>query len=234
MRNKFNNKKVREFPVGEIFHVYNRGTDGRVITQDVYDSQRFVQSLELFNTKEPIGSIYQQSFTGPKVKFKTSQLGGPTPKLVRILAYCLNPNHYHLLIEVIEEKGLSMFMHKLGTGFTGYFNKKYKRSGALFQGKFKARHITTDADFMKMSAYVNLNDKIHQLGGPTAKLVRSSFKEYSVGEKGICDTSFILGMFNNRKQYVRFAEKTVTEIVKYRKTEEYKEFKKEFHATYFD
>ena len=127
-----------------------------------------------------------------------------------------------------------MFIQKLSAGFTRYFNERYDRSGVLFQGKFKARHITHEDDLLKMSAYVNLNNKVHQLSTRSTKLVRSSFKEYEHGVKGLCDTSLILKSFSSGKKYATFAQATVNDIIKYRKTDEYKEFKKEFYASYFE
>ncbi len=48
----------------------------------------------------------------------------PFSALVEIVAYCLNPNHYHLIVKQISEKGIERFMQKIGTGYTNYFNKR--------------------------------------------------------------------------------------------------------------
>jgi len=83
------------------------------------------------------------------------------PKLVKIISYCLNPNHYHLLLEQKQEKGITSFMHKLGTSYTKYFNAKNNRSGSLFQGSYKSVPIKTDAQLFYISAYINGNPEIH-------------------------------------------------------------------------
>ena len=146
--------------------MYNRGVDKRIIFTDEYDIRRFFQSVVEFNTPQPIGSLYESSFR---------RLGGETPKfegkLVNIIAYCLNPNHFHMLLEQAMDGGISEFMKRLGGGFTNYFNNKYKRSGSLFQGVFKDVHIDTNEYLLHVSAYVNLNDHVHKLGGETPKLV---------------------------------------------------------------
>ena len=67
------------------------------------------------------------------------------------------PNHYHLVIEQLSENGISKFLQKVMTGYTMYFNKKYKRSGALFQGKTKSIYIDSDAYYRQLRAYIDLN-----------------------------------------------------------------------------
>ncbi|MCR4333562.1 MAG: transposase [Patescibacteria group bacterium] len=198
------------FANDEFFHVYNRGVDKRIIFTDEHDIQRFFQSMVEFNTIDPIGSIYENSFR---------QLGGRTPKLteklVNIITYCLNPNHFHLILEQLVDGGISEFMKRVGGGFTGYFNNKYERSGALFQGKFKSVHIDSNEYLLHVSAYVNLNDRVHQLGGPTPKLVKSwsSWEEYMDPKiKGICKKEIILGQFEAINEYKKFALSSLKSI----------------------
>ncbi|MDP2650026.1 MAG: transposase, partial [bacterium] len=211
-----------------------RGTDGRDITLDKYDSDRFIQSLIVFNTQEPIGSIYQASFKKPSLSNPITKSEHP---LVDIVSFCLNPNHYHLLLSPLVEGGVSKFMQKLGIGFTRYFNEKHGRNGVLFQGKFKARHIESDHDLIRMSAYINLNYKVHSLSNPITKLVRSSWGEYTRGESGICSKNIVLGQFNNSRSYQKEAQKVVRDIVKERakvdKSNDSK-VKKKFYDCYFD
>ena len=76
--------------------------------------------------------------------------------LVRIMADCLKPNHFHLLLEEIQENGISRFMQKLGIGYTKYFNKKYERVGPLFQGSFKAVEVKKDAQLAYLLVYINV------------------------------------------------------------------------------
>lgn len=204
------------FVEGEYYHVYNRGVDKRNIFSDEFDVQRFFQSMEEFNAIDPIGSIYQNSFTKDT---SSNQLGSSTPKLklVNFVSYCLNQNHYHFILEQVSDKGIEKFMHRLGTGYTNYFNKKNKRTGALFQGKFKAVHIGSNEQLLHVSAYVNLNDKVHQLGSRTPKLMhsRSSWGEYVADHKNnFCSKDIILEQFKNIKEYQKFAESSLNDILK--------------------
>ncbi len=90
-------------------------------------------------------------------------------KLVDFIAYCINPNHYHFILRQLVDGGLSRFMQKFGGGYTQYYNKKNQRSGVLFQGTFKSIHINSNEYLLYLSAYVNLNNKVHQLSNQVAK-----------------------------------------------------------------
>ena len=109
-----------QFENGEYYHIYSRGVDKRDIFLDSADFNRFFQSMEEFNTPNSIGSIYENSF-------KKKQLGPSGSKLkestIEFIAYCLNPNHYHLLVKQLQDGGISNFMNRLGAVYTKYFNR---------------------------------------------------------------------------------------------------------------
>ncbi|MFZ1020025.1 MAG: transposase [Minisyncoccia bacterium] len=187
---------------GEYYHIYNRGVDKRNIFSDKSDLQRFLQSMEEFNTKDPIGSLYENSFV------KEKELGGSSSKLVQFIAYCLNPNHYHFILTPLVEKGIEKFMQRLGTGYTLYFNEKEKRSGSLFQGKFKSKHINSNAYLLQASSYVNLNN--YDKNGIIKKSLNSSSWIEYIGQTNInfCKKSIVLGQFESKKEYEKFALET--------------------------
>ena len=198
------------FVVGEYYHVCNRGAEKCNITKDPFDSNRFVESLIVFNDTEPIGSIYEQSFIKSKPKEQKN-------RLVDIVAYCLNPNHFHLILKQLAENGISIFVGRLSGGYAYYINNKYKRTGSLFQGKFKARHLIDNDDFLHASAYVNLNNNVHQLGGLASKLVRSSWEEYEDNKNvSICQKDIILDQFETRKEYELFALNSLPLMLEYK------------------
>ncbi len=190
-----------QFAEGEHYHIFNRGVDKRLIFLDQGDAERFMKSLTLFNTVEPIGSIYEQQFRNTK----------PGKPLVRFVAYNMLGNHFHLILEQVSEKGISKYLNRLQAGYTYYFNNKYKRSGALFQGTFKAQHIDSNEYLLYVSAYVNLN---HCLGGSGSKLVLgNSLLEYVKGGKGMCDGKLlVLKQFTSAKEYEKFAQSVLEEI----------------------
>ncbi len=201
-----------EFSVGEYYHIYNRGVDKRDIFADKNDLNRFFLSLKLLNTPRPIGSIYQQSF----IKNPTPNIKKKQPQLVKFVCYALNPNHFHLLIKPLVNKGVEKFMHRLGTGFTLYFNNQHERSGVLFEGKFKAKHINTNEYLLHLSSYINFNNQIHPLRGRASKLSKTSWDEYQNSVKDdfcLCDKKVILEQFGKPKDYENFAREAL-EIIR--------------------
>lgn len=175
--------------------------------------------MQEFNSVEPIGSIYENSFLKEK-----PQLGSSTSKLVNFVAYCLNPNHFHFILEQVSEKGIEKFMQRLGTGYSKYFNNKHKRSGALFQGRFKSIHVDSNEYLLHLSAYVNLNDQ--QLGSSTSKLHMSSWNEYTgKGREEIClcKKNIILGQFKSVTEYEKFALSSLEDIKRRKDQEKYQE-----------
>ena len=77
--------------------------------------------------------------------------------LVSIDSFCLMPNHYHFLMKEITENGISKFMHKVGTGYSLYFNLQNERSGSLFEGTYKAKHIEDDRYLKYLFEYIHIN-----------------------------------------------------------------------------
>lgn len=212
-----------KFATKEFYHIYNRGVDKRDIFMDSNDVARFLVCISIFNTKDPVGSVHENSFRGNK------QLGSLAPKsgkLVNFVAYCLNQNHYHFILEPLVDDGIQKFMHRLSTGYTNYFNEKYKRSGSLFQGTYKATHIDSNEYLLHLSVYINLNFKIHKGLNKEwmRKLSISSFKEYTEKVmKPFCKKDIVLEQFNSTKEYKNFCEETLPEIL--RKKKEAKELK---------
>jgi len=146
--------------VGEIYHVYNRGVEKRRIFEEEADYGRLIRCLFELNDENPVQKLYiplrlkSQEIPEAKLPELTRK---PRKLLVEILAFCFMPNHYHFLLREKQEHGISTFMHKLGTGYTNFFNQKYERVGSLFQGPYKIIHITDNTHFLHLPHYIHLN-----------------------------------------------------------------------------
>lgn len=146
MERKFN------FSPGEYYHIYNRGNDKRKIFLNHRDYWRFLALLYVANNE---ATIHLSNYEG---KNPITFFDLPKHKsLIDIGAYCLMPNHFHLLIRETADGNISHFMLKLQTAFSMYFNKKNNRTGSLFEGKFKAKHISDDRYLNYLFAYIHLN-----------------------------------------------------------------------------
>ena len=140
-----------EFTSDELYHIYNRGTEKRIVFISCADYERFLMLMYLCNQEERLDErIHRQTFR----QALECPRGAP---LVDIVAYCLMPNHFHLILREISGNGISRFMQRVITGYTMYFNKKHERSGALFQGRFKAVHVQNDRYLQYLMAYIHLN-----------------------------------------------------------------------------
>lgn len=156
------------FAPGEFYHIYNRGTEKRDIFTSHADYGRFLALLYFANQTDAADLKLQGSTLSETIE---ERAGIP---LVEIAAYCLMPNHFHLLIRELEEGGISKFMQKLTTGYTMYFNKRHERSGSLFQGKFKATHVSDDRYLRYLISYIHLNP---------VKLIEPKWKETRIADK---------------------------------------------------
>jgi REP element-mobilizing transposase RayT len=81
--------------------------------------------------------------------------------LVRIVAYSLQGNHFHLLLEQLEDSGIQRFMQKLGMAYAKYFNDKNSRTGVLFEGRYKYILAQNKHQIMRLICYINRNEVIH-------------------------------------------------------------------------
>jgi putative transposase len=160
-------QRIIEFSEGEYYHIYNRGVDKRNIFLDSGDHDRFVKLLYLSNGTKP--------FVFRDVQDKDLKDIERNDLLVAVGAYCLMPNHFHLLVKEIHEGGITQFMEKLGTAYSMYFNKRSKRTGFLFESNFKAQHVDNDEYLKYLFAYIHLNP---------VKLIEPSWKDFGIRDIG--------------------------------------------------
>jgi len=135
----------------EIYHIFNRGVEKRIVFLTDADKKRFAQNLYIFNDSALIINNNRPDLREVRL------LSEKREKLVEILAFALMPNHYHLMVKQIAENGITEFMRKIGTGYTNYFNTKYQRVGPLFQGKYKAALLENQRHFMYLPHYIHAN-----------------------------------------------------------------------------
>lgn len=159
-----------QFAVDEYYHIYNRGADKRTIFESPQDYRRFLVLLYLCNGEEPVDIWLTKELKGETFQLKDVDRGVP---LIAIGAYCLMLNHFHLLVREATPGGVTRFMRKLGTAYTMYFNATRQRTGALFQGAFKAKHADSDTYLKYLFAYIHLNPP-----NPTSYQC-SSYTDYS-------------------------------------------------------
>lgn len=159
------------------YHIYNRGAGKSEIFLEDQDYRVFTHFLK--------------KYLAPELKHSLASE-------VKLLAYCLMPNHFHFFVHQISKDEMVKLMRSLCTSYSMYFNKRYERSGTLFQGVYKAAIVETEPDFLHLSRYIHLNS--HDLKGDWRKYPYSSYKAY-LGEYKISwlDTAPILAFFKEAK-----------------------------------
>lgn len=133
---------------GAYFHVYNRGVAKQIIFKDDQDYENF-----LYRANVLLGTISPPKRTSKgSIRFKVLPIGA-----LEVMSYCLMPNHFHFLLKQNQVDGLKIFMHRLCTSYSMYFNKKYSRVGHIFQDIFKCKNILEDSYLTQLTAYIHLN-----------------------------------------------------------------------------
>ena len=231
--------KKPQFVEDQVYHVYNRGVEKRKTFLDAKDYLRFIHDLFEFNDEAPVQNV-SYYFNPQSMEVQPRYIWGKERHkrklLVEILMFTLMPNHYHLLVKQKAKNGIVRFMQKLGTGYTMYFNERYKRVGSLFQGRFKGVLIDRQAHFLYLPFYIHTNPLELKYRGSASihwrKAMKflenykwSSFLDY-IGKKNfpsVTSRNFLLDFFGGEKKY----RKETIDLLKEKKDDERIEIIKE-------
>jgi putative transposase len=168
-------RQLTQLTNGEIYHIVLRAVGDSVIFKDENDYYRGIFSIYEFNNLNSVSIWWRrQQRKAEKIKLKNIALRPPTPQsfavsetarslmgekrdmLVEVLAFAFMPNHVHLLVRQIKDKGISQFMQKFGGGYANYFNKKHDCRGHLFN-QFRAIHIKSNEQLKNVFVYIHTN-----------------------------------------------------------------------------
>jgi len=143
------------FAPGEWYHCYNRGVDKRKVFESRRDYERFLLLMCASKYKNNIRISNYKNWSFQEIINDESLVSGS--QIVELGAYSLMPNHIHFALKETKEGGVATFMQKVFTGYTMYFNLKNERTGSLFSGTFKSRHVFDDKYFKHLISYIHLN-----------------------------------------------------------------------------
>lgn len=138
-----------------IYHIYNRGVEKRNIFMDDQDYKVFLHLLKryLLPPEDKAASQVEPVRRLPEGRQNDIY------KEIRLLCYCLMPNHFHLMIQQLTERVITDFIRRLTNSYTKYFNEKYERVGPLFQGRYRAALIKEESYFLHLPYYIHHNPK---------------------------------------------------------------------------
>lgn len=206
---------LKSFVENGYYHIYNRGVEKRTIFTNHLDYSTFLGYLKQYlSPPSPHSDQRTLVLNGKTYTVETRKPNNFHGK-VTLLAYCLMPNHFHLLIKQTAKNNITSFMKSLCTRYTMYFNKSQQRVGRLFQGIYKAVLVETDAQLLHLTRYIHLNPlKL----SPTARSLHqllisqpSSYAEYC-GKRITpwIDTTEVISFFNthanHQNSYQSFVE----------------------------
>lgn len=180
----------------EYYHIYNRENSKQVIFQDSQDVKYFQELLYIMNKKSRSkkGNIFNVYTNEKEMKDDEDS------PLVAIGAYTTMSNHFHILMRQEQKDGISLFMQKVATGYVMYYNKKYIRTGGLFEGRFKARHAGDDSYLKYLFAYIHLNPL--KIIDPNWKMLKYPPEKYIVFLNTYAGSSYLEYFGTKREEEV--------------------------------
>lgn len=204
---------VRQYTEPGYYHVYNRGVEKRKLFLDEQDYKMFLYYCFVYLAPS---AIVQERYPTLKYNLKQNNLNS----LVTLLAFCLMPNHFHLLLRQDQLDGITKLLRQLTNAYTRYFNNKYNRVGSLVQGPFKAKPVETEEYLLYLTAYIHRN--ILELPGfanatQLVNYVWSSYRMYlGIQASSYVDTATVLSFFsktNKQLSYKNFVETVKPEVI---------------------
>lgn len=195
------------------YHIYNRGVEKRGIFLDAQDYavwQSYTQTYLLPKDIKTLTTILTSETTTTREKEKARRLLqlNNFSDTIRLHAYCLMSNHLHLLVWQSQAESIDQFMNSLGTRYTMYFNKKYKRVGPLFQGVYKAVRVISDEQLLYLTKYIHRNPHPDE-GKLIISYPYSSYRVYcGIENAKWVDRSTIVSLLsqNKKHQYDRYRD----------------------------
>ena len=208
--------RIVKIAPGEYYHICNRAVNKQTIFHDTRDYFRFLFLILYFQS--PI--VFQQ--LGRLVKdfvlSRALDIKGEVVKKrkIELVAFCIMPNHFHLIVKELEEAGIATHMQRVLTAYSKYYNTKYEKSGHVFQGPYRAIHISDDPQLKYLSAYIHRNPR--ELVGWLNKVDKyqwSSYQDY-IGENRWGDLlvpDIVLGQFKNKERYHEFVKMSTAKLL---------------------
>lgn len=195
---------VKEYAENSYYHIYNRGVAKQSIFIDEQDYKTFLSYLKIYLTPIPIDKN-KQAFPSRQLKNFYQEL--------KLLAYCLLPNHFHLFVWQREANTIANFLKSITTKYSMYFNKKYKRVGPVFQGRYKAVMVKNENQFIYLSKYIHRNPLDILTSGSDLEVYRySSYLNYLglINQLWVDKTDILIyfSKMNPRETYKNFIEET--------------------------
>ena len=176
----------KEYAPSSYYHVYARGQNKEKLFREATDYKYFLSLFKRYLSAKPV--LSKEGIAYPHFR-----------RRIHLIAYCLMSNHFHLLIYQEDIDDLQSFMRSLMTSYSRYFNLKYKRTGSVFESRYKAVKIDSDQYLQHITRYIHLNPRYWE------NYFNSSLKYYRGKEEPEwLNPTPVLSMFGSRDEYINF------------------------------
>lgn len=214
--------RKEKFVPGEYYHIYSRTILNLPEFKDREKANKLAQTFLLGNSTASSQAFDYLRTTRNSTLEKAIEISKRGERLVDILCYSIMPDHYHLLLRELKENGITSFIRRCNTSIAKYINTKFDRSGPLFGGNFKSKHIDSNEYLLHLSVYIHLNpldflsgkewrfSKLKDWQLEKEKLLNyrwsslKAFLDENFKDQIISGTEIILDQFKNKKEYEMF------------------------------
>lgn len=202
---------IRNIPLitGQVYHIFNKTQSDAPVFQNARSSQAMLDAIWYYQYQKVPMKLSHYRTQPAMDRQKISSILSASPRQINLLAFCLMPNHFHLLIKQTSDSGISKYMSKIQNSITRYVNIKHKQKGHVFIGQFKAVRVESDEQLLHVSRYIHLNPYTGYIVRTVEEMKKyrwSSYTEYTTGLKGICDQEVIRSHFKSKSGYEKFVE----------------------------
>ena len=184
---------------GEFYHVYNHASHNLQLFSTNQSYGQFLEAVNFYVQSRPLVrfSIYKKSRNSHPIDL--------LDPLVRVICFCLMPNHYHFVLKQEKNEGIRKFIQRLCNSYSHYYNKKNKSGGSLFKGNFRAVRIENNEQLLHLSRYIHLNPVTDYFVEKPEDWHFSSYCDYvGNGRFDFIEPDVILDQFSEKKDYQKF------------------------------
>lgn len=186
---------------GGIYHICNKSIANFEIFKNKFNSHRFLATIDYYNNNYIVTSFSQIL---KKAKYQYSNIIYPKKDgLIKILSYCIMPDHYHLLIKILTDYPISKYINDVENSYTRYFNLKIKRKGPLWESSYRIIEISSNEQLLHVSRYIHLNPTTSGLVEKPEDWLFSSYKDI-ITDKDLLEKHLTEISIRSIKDYQKF------------------------------
>lgn len=204
---------------GEYYHICNRGVNKQSLFHDRGDYIRFLFLILYFQSTFKIHHINRivKDFVRTLGQHSVLAIESDVAKkrIVEVVAFCIMPNHFHLVLKETQENGIASYMQRILNAYAKYYNTKYQKSGHVFQGPYRIIHINDNEQLLYLSTYVHRNPReIPKWLGREDEYEWSSYQDFVIENRwrDLLLPDIVLGQFKSKEKYREFSNSSPAKV----------------------